>query len=367
MLRNLRKPGVANAVRADGEGHFVFKSVDPGIYRLSADRQNFFPDVRLKSVQLRVEVAAGDHRKDVILRLLPAAVVTGQVVDENSDPMQHVQVKLLTRLHREGRQVFDIAGLGLTDDQGMYRIYDIHPGNYYVLAEVTPELREKGMQVVSTTGIVGVIEVAGTGETPPDRDIAFSPLFFPGTRDFLEAHALPVRPGDEVHANFIFTTMPSVSIRGQVTNGLTGGPAENPSVSASWSEFLEGTARDIRISARDGSFEVRGLAPGLYTLRATFARDGSTYTAQQTVSVGPRGADHVLLAALPDSDIAGHVSVENPSPTDNSFYGMGMEFRSLDTSARSTASTRPPGMQFQARLHPGDHYFVSARGLPGDY
>jgi protocatechuate 3,4-dioxygenase beta subunit len=367
VLRNLRKPGLANAVRADDNGHFLFKSVEPGLYRLSADRPSFFIDPRQKVVQLRFEVAAGDHRKDLLLRLLPAAVVTGQVVDEHSDPMQHVQVKLLARTHRDGRLALDAAGLGLTDDRGMYRIYDVLPGNYYVLAEITPELQEKGMQVVATTGIVGLIQVAGTGEPAPERDIAFSPLFFPGTRDFLEAQALPVGAGQEVQAGFIFTTMPSVSIRGRVTNGITGAPGENPTVSASWSEYVEGSARDVRMSPQDGGFEVRSLAPGLYTLRASFSKDGETFTAQQTVAVGPHGVDNVLLAAFPDSDVTGRVIVENPPPTGNRLTSMGMEFRSQDTTARSTASAQGPTMQFQTRVRPGERYIVSARGLPGDY
>jgi hypothetical protein len=366
VLRNVKRPSIANAVRADDNGHFIFRSVDPGVYGLSAEHQSFFTDARQKVVQQRVEVAAGDHRKDVLLRLQPAAVITGEVVDDHSDPLQHVQVKLLARGHRDGRLVLEPAGLGLTDDRGMYRIYDVRPGNYYILAEITPELQEKGLQVVSTTGIVGVLQVAGTGEAPPQRDIAHSPLFFPGTRDFLEAQALAVGSGDEVHAGFILNTTPSVSIRGRVMNGLTGAPAANISMSASWSEYVEGNARDVRIF-EDGSFEVRSLSPGLYTLRASFSANGETFTTQQTVAVGPHGVDQVLLVGLPDSEVAGRVQVENSPSGGGSLTSMGVEFRSQETSTRATAAARAPSMQFHAMLHPGDHYLVSARGLPGDY
>jgi Carboxypeptidase regulatory-like domain len=367
VLRDVRKPTLAKSVRADGAGHFVFKDVDPSIYRLSADRQSFFSDLRLASFQSRIEVAAGDHRTDVVVRLVPAAVVTGEVVDEHSEPMQHVQVKLLSRAYRQGRMVLDAAGIGLTDDRGTYRIYDVRPGHYYVLAEITPELQKKGLQVIATTGIVGLLETAGTGEAPPESDVAFSPLFFPDTTDFLEAQALPVGPGDEVHAGFIFMTMPSVSIKGKITNGITGAPAENPTVSASWTEFLEGTARDVRVFPKDGSFEVRGLAPGFYTLRASFAVEGSNYTTQQTVAVGPNGVNNVLLIGLPDSEVTGGVVVDTPSPTDTPVQRISLEFRNKETAARSTASTRPPTMQFQTSLHPGDHYTVVARGLLQDY
>jgi Carboxypeptidase regulatory-like domain len=295
VLRDVKRPVLAKSVRADGAGHFKFNDLDPGTYRLSASHQSFLFDVRSKPFQPRLDVAAGEHRKDVVLRLLPAAVVTGQVVDENSDPMEHVQVKLMMRAHRGGRTVLDTGGIGLTDDQGIYRIYDVRPGSYYVLAEVTTDLQAKGLQVIATTGIIGLLQMAGTGEAPPERDIAFSPLFYPGTRNFIEAHALPVGPGDEVHAGFIFTTMPSVSIKGRV--GITGAPVENPTVSASWSEYVQENAPDVRVSGKDGTFEVRGLAPGLYTLRASFSREGDNYSTQQSVVVGSSGIDHMLLAA----------------------------------------------------------------------
>jgi hypothetical protein len=367
MLRNVSKPSLAKSVRADGVGHFVFKDVDPATYRLSADRLSFFSDIHLAAFQARVEVAAGDHRTGLVVRLLPAAVVTGQVVDENSDPIEHVQVKLLARTYRQGRMVLDAAGIGLTDDRGTYRIYDVHPGHYYVLAEIVPELQTKGLQVIAGNGIVGLLETAGTGEAPPESDIAFSPLFFPGTRNFLEAQALPVNPGDEVHAGFIFMTMPSVSIKGRVTNGLTGAPAVNPAVTASWTEFLEGNARDVRIFPKDGTFEVRGLAPGFYTLRASFSVEGSSYTTQQTVAVGPRGIENVLLVGLPDSEVTGSVRVDDPVVTDTSRRRIALEFLNKETAARSTVSAGPPSMQFQASLHPGDHYTVAARGLSQDY
>src|SRR5215471_6717220 len=367
VLRNLNRLGWAKSARADGAGHFNFKDLDPGTYQLSANRQNFFFDVRHRTLQPGLGIAAGEHRKGIVLRLQPAAVVTGQVVDDNSDPMQHVQVKLLIRTHRGGRTVLDSAGLGLTDDRGIYRIYDVRPGNYYVLAEITPELQAKGLQVIATTGIVGVLEVAGTGEAPAEREIAFSPLFFPGTRNFLEAHTLPVGPGDEIHAGFIFMTMPSVSIKGRVTNGITGAVAQNPTVSASWSEYVEENAPDVRVSSKDGTFEVRGLAPGLYTLRASFSWDGMNYRTQQTVDVGPSGAENVLLVGLPDSDVSGSVRVDNPPVADPPVRRVAVEFQSKDTAERSSASTGPSTLQFQVKLHPGEHYTVAARGLPADY
>src|SRR5215475_7875697 len=59
ILRRVSRLADAKSVRADGSGHFMFKDLLPGAYRLSAERQGFFPDRRQKNIQMRVEVAAG--------------------------------------------------------------------------------------------------------------------------------------------------------------------------------------------------------------------------------------------------------------------------------------------------------------------
>ena len=83
-LLHLKGTG-SKSQRADGSGHFMFKNVEPGIYRLMAERQGFFSDDRKREYQPTLEVAAGDHVKNVPVRLMPAAVVSGEVLDEYSD------------------------------------------------------------------------------------------------------------------------------------------------------------------------------------------------------------------------------------------------------------------------------------------
>jgi Carboxypeptidase regulatory-like domain len=67
VLRSIKRPAEAKSVRADGAGHFLFKSVAPGTYRFSADRQSFFSDSGRRAFQPRLEVSAGDHRQGIIV------------------------------------------------------------------------------------------------------------------------------------------------------------------------------------------------------------------------------------------------------------------------------------------------------------
>src|SRR6476646_11784818 len=63
-LLHLKGTG-SKSQRADGSGHFMFKNVEPGIYRLMAERQGFFSDDRKREYQPTFEVAAGAHIKDL--------------------------------------------------------------------------------------------------------------------------------------------------------------------------------------------------------------------------------------------------------------------------------------------------------------
>src|ERR1700704_4501604 len=48
----LHLKGAGNkSTRADGSGHFLFKNVEPGTYRMMAERQGFFSDERKREYQ----------------------------------------------------------------------------------------------------------------------------------------------------------------------------------------------------------------------------------------------------------------------------------------------------------------------------
>lgn len=371
VLRNLRKAGDVKSVLADDQGHFVFRDVEPSVYRLAADRQSFLSDTRKRSYQPVVEVSPGAEIKDLVLRLLPAGAVSGAIVDEHSDPMQHIQIKLLAREYRKGRLRLNTVGLGITDDRGKYRIYDVRPGDYYVLTEYKPALREKKLEVVTGGGgVVGLIERAGitdpTQGAVPESEITYPPLFYPATSDFLEAQALPVGPGDEVHADFVFFGKPSVSIKGRVINGITGERVKNASVTAYWTDYL-GSAGGFpaQTTHSDGTFEVRGIAPGIYTLRTEFSDKTGGNTDQRMVEVGVHGAENVLLAGEPETEIDGRVIVDGDHPDD--VRRVPLDFAPTRLAGNFRALANPPDMDFHVRLRPDEHYMVNALNLPADY
>ncbi len=122
VLQRIRGRQASKSARADGNGRFIFKNVDPGVYRLSAERQGFFSDSHKRGFQPMFEVASGAHVKDMPVWLMPTAVVTGNILDEYNDPIQNVEVDVLSVRFRLGQLSLSPAGTGFTDDRGEYRV-----------------------------------------------------------------------------------------------------------------------------------------------------------------------------------------------------------------------------------------------------
>jgi len=369
VLRSTRHPGSPKSTRADDTGRFQFSNLEPGVYRLSAEQQSFFTDPHKRIFHPLIELSDGEVLKDVAVRLLPTAVVTGQIVDEHNDALEHIQVELLSREYHKGRLSLALAQLAITDDRGEYRIYDVRPGHYFLLAELDPQLRSKGVQVIAAPGVTGVIQHVATQseahEPEAEAAITYEPEFFPGTSDFPEAAPLEVAPGDELHANFVFTGMPSVSIRGVVVNGITGDRVQNASVRAYWTDALGANGGSFSaFAAKDGAFEIRGISPGRYTLRTSFNDETGEYNGQEMVEAGPHGVDQVLLTGLPDFPIEGHVLVEGENA--KALNHVSIEFSPSRIAGAFRVAADGASLAFQGRLRPGEPYTVSAANLPND-
>jgi hypothetical protein len=368
-LLHLKGTG-SKSQRADGSGHFLFTNVEPGIYRLMAERQGFFSDDHNRDYQPLFEVAAGDHVRNIPVRLMPAAVVSGEVLDEYDEPVQDAEIRLLAVQMRVGQMSLRVAGKAMTDDRGDYRIAGLHPGKYYVVLEYKSKALTTLNSIVETVNTLRnttdkqgkplKVEMPGV----PDPAYTYGSLFFPSTSDFLQAQSLKLGPGDEIPANFLLISAPVVSIRGKVLNGMTGRPAASASVAALWTPYMQGDAIPALAAEADGSFEVRGLAPGIYTVRAAYAEDKQNYAGEETVVVGDQGAENVQIAVLPDFAASGHVTIADAK---GSIKRVLMDFAGEGMMARVRVSANYPEYKFDAQLRPDRRYRAAVRNLPEDY
>ncbi|MCU1221892.1 MAG: hypothetical protein JWN42_3089 [Candidatus Angelobacter sp.] len=367
-LLHLKGTG-SKSQRADGSGHFLFRNVEPGIYRLMADRAGFFSDDRKREYQPIFEIAAGEHVKDIPVRLIPSALVSGRVRDEYNDPVPDAEIRILAVQARLGQQYLRVAGKAMTDDRGEYRIAGLHPGKYYLVVE------DKSKPLATLTSIIenvnALSKMTDAKGRPlkvdmpgvPDPPYTYAPLFYPDTTDFRQAQSLKLNPGDDMAADFLLISAPVVSIRGKVVNGITARATNSATVAAFWTNYAEGGGIPALL-ALGGSFEVRGIAPGTYTLRATFTEDQRVFHGEETIEVGERGAQNVQITAMPDFVATGHVRLagltEKPRNASIEFVGEGLM-------PRVRTQTVPPDLVFEAQLRPDRRYRAMVRDLPLDY
>lgn len=191
ILQPVPQPGVENKplqTRASTSGTFVFPTVPDGLYFLRAQRDPYFPayygqrrpDGRGKPVEI-----LKDTDLFAELRMYRKGAVTGRVLDENGIGMQDVPV-----VAYRARLPLRAAGRGIADDRGMYRIFGLEPGNYWV--RTVPHTLDDGEGLLPTFGREGrqISESAAhlirLDEDTPDADVRP----FPGRLFRLRGRAL---------------------------------------------------------------------------------------------------------------------------------------------------------------------------------
>src|SRR5262249_476138 len=125
----------------DAQGHFQFTGLPPGTYRLSATRTGFLE----RYARRPVAVGANSRVTDAEMRLPPQSVIAGRVLDEDGEPVERARVTAFKQVYRNGgRQWERINSNFETNDAGEYRISNLMPGRYLVLAHNTrPETNNR--------------------------------------------------------------------------------------------------------------------------------------------------------------------------------------------------------------------------------
>ncbi|HKC00744.1 MAG TPA: hypothetical protein VKD23_18320, partial [Terriglobales bacterium] len=83
----------------------------------------------------------------------------------------------------------------------------------------------------------------------------------------------------------------------------------------------------------DGQFEVRGVAPGSYVVRASTPTESQSFTAHQDLSVVAADVDGVKLTPLPSFTLSGHLHIEGSAAGDLTQYSANLRKSELPEDA----------------------------------
>ena len=139
-----RPPGDVTRAVTDAAGRFMLIGLSRGRYRLTASKTGYAnADIEdpLRSTGAIIAVASDQRIEDVRVPLVPTSALSGRVIDQQGQAMSGVRVILLQPSYSpNGEVVLQPIGRALTDDSGNYRLSDLVPGRYHLLAIGTTEL-----------------------------------------------------------------------------------------------------------------------------------------------------------------------------------------------------------------------------------
>jgi len=291
-----QKQGGNYSATTDADGHFRIENVAPGRYRLFLEKTGLV-EVNGRGLKADVNVftvQAGHAVEDLLFRMLPTAIISGRVTDEDGDPMSGVRI--VAQKKKPGKATRETAGSEATNDLGEYRLAGLFPGQYWVVAMPPPDMRDYEKQQEKSP--------QGDNQSDLQPDTRYVTTYYPGTYDAMQASTVTLKAGDEMPVNLSLTPARTYRVRGIVT-GVTAG--QKPTVD------LVSKAGDSDHSIEvgpDGQFELRGVAPGSYVLRASAGTESQTLTARQDINVVAADVEGVKLAPLPSFKLSGRLQVE---------------------------------------------------------
>jgi hypothetical protein len=346
----------------DDSGVFDLTELPAGRYSLSVSKSGF---VALSYGQRRplqagtpLQLADGQQLKGIEFQLPRGSVVSGRVLDEDGDAMPGVTVRVMRYQYLQGERRLTPAGNGQTDDKGMYRVWGLMPGEYYVNA-IARGGGPAGGQFGGPGGFGGR---GGRGGGPagapgaPDQDqINYAPTYYPGVPSVAEAKPVNVGLSQEVlDISFNMQLVRVARISGIVSNP-DGTPVTSGNINL-MSDAAGGRGNQIGMNFGgriqwDGSFTIGNVAPGRYMLRARGDDSEVPQFAAQPISVSGDDLSDVIVTLSAGATISGTVSFlpgGSPAP----------DYTQFRITAPSTDQS-DFGPQSNARVDKDGHFSIS--------
>jgi hypothetical protein len=310
-----QKEGGNYTASTGADGNFHVDGVEPGRYRIFFERSGFVAvNERGSKADINIfTVKPGQKIENLTFRMLPTAVISGRITDEDGDPMP--DVRIVAQMEKPGKVNHEIAGATGTNDLGEFRLSGLFPGRYTVAAMPPPDFRDYE-KLAKPSALVDSAD-AQSAKSPETRYLM---TFYPGTFDATQASVLALKAGDDMPVNLTLLQSRTYLVRGIITGIATG---EKPVIELRSKSGDSNRASSVDVGP-DGQFEVRGVAPGTYSLFATAGTESHSLFAREDIVVTAADVEGVKLSPSPSFSVSGHIRVEGVSNASITQYAVNL-------------------------------------------
>jgi protocatechuate 3,4-dioxygenase beta subunit len=321
VQQNAAPPAPIPAVTTDGKGKFAVTGLDEGVYGVQVSANGYvgqrYGEITPNSRASGVTVTRGQVTKDINVALMPAASISGRVRDTSEQPLINVPVQLLRYAYNPfGQRRYMPVAKTQTDDRGEYRMYWVTPGRYHVLAG-SPSASDGPVPLASADGANG-------SDTPSEIGYAF----YPGSTDLGNALPIELQPAADLRSiDIAVRTAPrTFSIRGKLIDSGTGqAPTtarvfvapQSPELASGQGNGPQLMSLNQNYKGTDGTFEIRNLLPGTYSLLALATVPGpNPYRASgmMPVTIAAGDVNGITLPVSPGASILGRLRIDGELP-----------------------------------------------------
>lgn len=346
----------------ENDGGFRIEGVEPGQYTLSGNRSGFLnASYGAKTANDQgtvITLSAAQQLTDISLALTPQAVITGKVVDGDGDPVSGGMVQVLVGTWMRGKLHYTPRGGNQINDLGEYRIPNLSPGKYYILAQSMNH---------------GPVPQEPAAQGKPDMRLIRT--FYPGAVTFSGATPIDIKAGqDATGVDIRMQSSQTYHIRGKVA-GFSGEKARDRgmiSVSPRDEDIVMFSGGQSSPQP-DGSFDIAGVAPGSYYLNLFSMGGPIRSSARQSIDVGAGDVDGVVLTATPPGSLRGVARLEGTPSAGSAQASAANLHLSLQPSETMGMMGPPPSAKFASdgsftmdNVSAGK-FFVQAGQVPGAY
>jgi hypothetical protein len=252
------------ATQSDESGHFEFPSLPAGKYSLQGSRAGYLLSSYEQHEQFSTAIVTGAEFQtdNLVLRLVPMAMISGHVLDESGEPVRGASVRVFMEDHSGGLKRVTAAGGASTDDRGYFDVGVLRPGTYFVAVQGSP------WYAVHPMGPVGD---SGQG-VPPAFDVVYPMTYYGGATDSDAAAPIELKAGEHQDVDVRLTPVPALHLilPASDSNGYTDSfrmPMLSKQVFGSAENIPFGTV----VPDGAGNMEIIGVPPGRYELRMSGA------------------------------------------------------------------------------------------------